>query len=248
MNAYRLFTIESGSVRQGAVVEKLTLKGANLDIPAILIGEEGRGRQRGVLPVTLTASQQVEWQEKGRVTILFAETGTSQSGKPKLISRESETTDEKVLLVFRTKIGFRGGNSHTGDRTGEEEYDDFGTMRTRITFADFPGEKLVEGIIAEGDAGRMGSGQQMVALMPKGIWFRTGYSGRLYGAPPAHYYKWDGTALSAMTWDDRQTLEALMEDGAPLPVTPLSAPIAEETLKPFPKSKLTLIDDEDDDL
>lgn len=247
MNAFRLFTIDSGSVRQGALVEKLTLKGAQTDIPAILIGEEGRGRQRGVLPVTLTASQQQEWSEKGRVTILFAETGTSQSGKPKLVARDSGS-DEKIIGVFRTKIGFRGGNSHTGDRNGTEEYDDFGSTKTRNTFAPFPGEKIVEGRIAQGDAGGMGSGEQFVAILPKDVWFRTSYSGRLYGAPGSHYYKWDGVNLSAMTWDERQTLEALVEDGAPLPVTPL-APVV-EALSPFSLGKLlasSLFEEDDED-
>ena len=211
MSAFRIFTIESGSVRQGAIVEKLTLKGAQTDIPAILIGEEGRGRQRGVLPVTLTALQQKEWSEKGYVTIQFAETGTSQSGKPKLIARESGS-DEKIIAVFRTKIGFRGGNSHTGDRNGKEEYSEFGLIKTRNTFAPFPGEKIVEGRIAQGTAGGMGSGEQFVAILPKDVWFRTAYSGRLYDAPGAHYYRWDGKDLSAMTWDERQTLEALVEE------------------------------------
>lgn len=229
MNAFRIFTIESGSVRDGVVVEKLTLKGAQTDIPAILIGEEGRGRQRGVLPVTLTNGQYKEWQEKGRVTILFAEVGTSQSGKPKLFARESGS-DEKFIGVFRTKMGFRGGNSHTGDRTGTEEYDEWGTTKTRNTFAPFPGETIVEGRIAQGDAGGMGSGQQLVATLPKGVWFRTSYSGRLYGSPSAHYYRWDGTKLVAMTWDDRQALEALVEDSAPVADT--SVPTIAESAQP----------------
>lgn len=283
MNAYRIFTIESGSVHQGALVEKLTLQGAQTVIPAILIGEEGRGRQRGVLPVTLTASQQAEWQEKGRVTILFAETGTSQSGKPKLIARESGS-DEKIICVFRTKIGFRGGNSHTGDRKSSlwsltysgkdkavsviagsgnpEEFaqalpeelravrlDTYGKHSQQVKrlmvehyglsdqdfeeyrqFDPFPGETLISGTIAQGTAGNMGSGSQLVAILPKDVWFRTSYSGRLYGAQGSHYYRWDGENLSTMTWDERQTLEALVEDGA-LPTVAVPAPVVETSQK-----------------
>lgn len=209
--AFRIFTINSGSVCEGAEVGKLTLKGAGKDIPAIIIGEEGRGRQRGVLPVTLTNGQYKEWQEKGRVTVQFAEVGESRSGKPKLVARESGS-DEQIIGVFRTKIGFRGGNSHTGDRDGTEEYND----KTRNKFAAFPGEVLIEGRIAQGAAGNMGSGQQLVAVMPKNVWFRTSYSGRLYGAPSAHYYRWDGSELVAMTWDEREALMAVDDSYAPV--------------------------------
>lgn len=201
--SHKIFTIENGSVKEGAVVETLTLKGAGVDIPAIFVGEQGRGRERGVLPVQLPSILQVEWKEKGQVRISSAEVGTTKAGKPKLYARAGEgmDADDSVICVFRTNIGFRGSNSHTGDRTGQVEKDAFGDER--ITFLDFPGEMLVSGHIAQGMAGRAGGGQQLVATMPKGIVFRTGYSGRLYGAPAAHYYLWDGERLLAVTWDER---------------------------------------------
>ena len=196
----KVYTIESGKVLKGAIVEKLALKGAGIEIPALIVGEDGRGRERGVLPVQLlTNGQYKEWKEKGRVRIEFAEVGTTKAGKPKLFVKDSDT-DEKIVCVFRTGIGFRGGNNHTGDRIGEEEYDDWGTKKTRPTFAPFPGEILVRGVIAQGNAGRMGSGDQLVAVMPKGV-FRTTYSGRLYGKPSAHYYCWNGhQLLGGLTW------------------------------------------------
>lgn len=196
MTTHKVFTVSSGTVQEGTVVESLTLKGAGVDIPAIIIGEEGRGRDRGVLPVKLTNGQQKEWQEKGRTTIFFAEVGETKAEKPKLFAKEREDTDEKIICVFRTKIGYRGGNSHTGDRTGEDDND-------RPSFALFPGKELVSGSIAQGTAGRMGSGSQMVAVMPKDTVFRTGYSGRLYGGPGSHYYLWDGEKLLSLTWDER---------------------------------------------
>lgn len=201
MAAYKIFTVSSGSVSEGATVGKLTLKGAGIDIPAIIVGEEGRGRSRGVLPVQLPNGLYKEWQEKGSVTVNAAEVGQTKAGKPKLFVKNGADTDEKIIVVFRTKIGFRGGNSHTGDRTGETEKDMWGDERPK--FHPFPGETLVSGVIAQGAAGRMGSGEQLVAVMPKDIVFRTGYSGRLYGGPSAHYYKWDGQQLLALTWDER---------------------------------------------
>ena len=242
----KIFTIKSGVVERGVRVNSFTLKGAGVTIPAVIIGEEGRGRQLGVLPVQLLPEQYQEWQEKGRTHIFFAEIGTTKAGKPKLFQTEKADTLEKCICVFRTEIGFRGGNSHTGDRkeeywvrkwyasfpesvpmkeryTWEEvkrysreylearypgkdisQYSSHAGFIRRLDFYPFPGEVLCEGIIAQGDAGRMGSGSQLVAVMPANVVFRTGYSGRLYGEPSAHYYIFrDGRILSA-TWDERE--------------------------------------------
>lgn len=198
----KVFTIENGKVTEGVRVDSFTLKGAGVTIPAVLIGEEGRGRKLGVLPVQLLPDSYKEWEENGYTYIHSAEIGTTKAGKPKLFQTENTDTTEKCICVFRTKIGFRGGNSHTGDRDGGTEKNCWG--EERLTFHPFPGEVLCKGIIAQGDAGRMGSGKQLVAVMPADTVFRTGYSGRLYGAPGAHYYIYrDGQILSA-TWEERE--------------------------------------------
>lgn len=246
----KVFTIKSGEVSEGVRVDSFTLKGAGVTIPAILIGEEGRGRELGVLPVQLLPDAYAEWQEKGHVNILSAEVGTTKAGKPKLFQTENADTLEKCICVFRTKIGFRGGNSHTGDRVKEywtlgswfrddapkagvlikdrytaEEVREYSPllMKTHygktegfrwdagfdrhIEFAPFPGEILVSGVIAQGDAGRMGSGRQLIAVMPADTVFRTGYSGRLYGAPSAHYYIFRDGQLLSTTWEEREVSE-----------------------------------------
>jgi len=241
----KIFTVENGKVTEGVRVDSFTLKGAGVTIPAVTIGEKGRGRELGVLPVQLLPDSYKEWQEKGCVYIHSAKIGTTKAGKPKLFQTEKADTTDKCICVFRTEIGFRGGNSHTGDRKEEywvrEWYTSFpesvpekerytreeveaivaaitppekkGIWRwdagfeRKIEFHPFPGEIICEGIIAQGDAGRMGSGSQLVAVMPENIVFRTGYSGRLYGAPGAYYYIYrDGQILSA-TWEEREVAE-----------------------------------------
>lgn len=190
----KIFTISSGNVTEGARVDSFTLKGANITIPAIIIGEEGRGRKLGILPVQLLPDSYKEWQEKGTISIYSAEVGETKTGRPKLIEASEITDIEKCICVFRTKIGFRGSNRHTGDIHGDE-------------FLPFPGEILCEGIIAQGAAGRMGSGSQLVAVMPAEVVFRTAYRGRLYGAPDSHFYIFrDGQILSA-TWEEREVAE-----------------------------------------
>lgn len=240
----KVFTIKSGDVFEGVRVGTFTLKGVGVSIPAIIIGEEGRGRKLGVLPVQLLPDAYAEWKKEGYVYIHSATIGTTKAGKPKLFQTEDVDTEEKCICIFRTKIGFRGSNSHTGDRKNEywspnwffksdilalgKELKERYTKQEAISIAEelssstenkyqwdvifnrklefhpFPGEILCEGIIAQGDAGRMGSGEQLVAVIPKDIVFRTGYSGRLYGSPSAHYYIFrDGELLSA-TWEERE--------------------------------------------
>ena len=153
-NVYRVFTIENGTVSEGAKIENLHLKGANIDIAAVLVGEEGRGRHQEAMPIdrppmvacpdrgkdvyesgdkckkcaaTLGAPEPSKggWSgetrkhpEQGLVlgTLKFAEIGATKAAKPKFFAKDAPTTDEKVIVVFRTQIGFRGGNSHTGDK------------------------------------------------------------------------------------------------------------------------------------
>lgn len=236
----KIFTVKNGEISEGARVDSFTLKGAGVSIPAIIIGEEGRGRQLGVLPVQLLPEQHKEWKEKGYTHVYFATIEATKAEKPKLLQTECADTLEKCICVFRTQIGFRGGNSHTGDRKGEywvpnwflgkgtkekytkeeaikatEEYNSsaknkysFDTIFSKkLEFHPFPGEILCEGIIAQGEAGRMGSGRQLVAVMPAGVVFRTGYSGRLYGSPSAHYYLFRDGHILSVTWEEREVAD-----------------------------------------
>ena len=201
----KIFSIENGRVSEGALVETFRLSTAEVEIPAILVGEEGRGRKLGVLPVQLLPSSYEKWKKGEDIVIFSAGVGETRAGKPKLVETSGIANASFCICIFRTKIGYRGGNSHTGDRDGGMERDYWGTEHP--TFHPFPGEVLCEGEIAQGAAGRMGSGSQIVAVMPAGIVFRTGYSGRLYGAPGAHYYVYrDGQLLSA-TWEEREVAD-----------------------------------------
>jgi hypothetical protein len=191
MVSYRIFTID-GAVDNGVLVQSLALKGANIEIPAIIVGEQGRGRNRGVLPVAGA--------EVGDI-LHFASLSKTRADKPRLIAATGAMAPE-ALVVFRSQIGFRGSNSHTGDRDGTP-LNEFG----QYSFLPFPGRVLVTGVIAQGDAGRAGSGTQIVALVPKNIVFRVGFGGRRYSAPSAYYYYWNGTVIQRMTWEEREVAD-----------------------------------------
>lgn len=241
----KIFTVISGKVTEGVRVDSFTLEGAGVTIPAIIIGEQGRGRKLGVLPVRLLSDDYKKWKENGYMYIHSVEVGTTKAGKPKLFQVEDADTTEKCICVFRTGIGYRGGNSHSGDMKEEywvrewfasfpesvprkeryawEEVERYGfeylkarhpgkedlypvdfAFKRKVSYHPFPGEILCEGIIAQGDAGRMGRGDQYVAIIPADVVFRTGYSGRLYGRPAEHYYIYREGQLLAVTQEERE--------------------------------------------
>lgn len=189
MEKMRVFTVVNGKVTAGQRVEDHELKNAGLTIKVVKVGEAGRGRKLDVLPVQGNIKDDL---------IMYASVGQTRSGNPKLFVADQANTNDKCIVVFRTNIGFRGSNSHTGDRRGT---DDNGKP---TGFLEFPAlDILARGVIAQGDAGRAGSGDQLVAVMPRGVVFRTGYGGRLYGAPAAHYYMFDGETIKGVTWEER---------------------------------------------
>jgi hypothetical protein len=236
-NEMRLFTVNSGQVSEGAQVGKLVLKGASITIPAIFVGEEGRNRERGVLPVHLLAEQQIEWEANGSTIVRFGTIGQTKSGKPKLFADAQPGSNDSVILVMPTKIGVRGSNSHTGDRkifpcpnqgkTYEYTFIDrcetcgcdlienkkdshrpiHPDVSDVIEYDSFPGKIIVEGKIAEGEAGFAGSGKQYICTMPKNAVFLTYYGGRLYGAPSSHYYVWNGERILVATPDERSATD-----------------------------------------
>ncbi len=211
---------------EGAKVGSFSLKGAEVTIPIVIVGEEGRGRSLGITPVQLSSENYDLWKAGEQVFLQSALVGETRAGNPKLIE-SSEDREDECIIVFRTKIGFRGGNSHTGDRSGQyrvhnrwhpnhkaglsqkeaQEY----CQEKEIHFDNispdgffpFPGKHLVEGSIAQGAAGRAGSGMQYISVIPEGVVFRTGYRGRLYGNPSAHYYIFQDGQILAATWEER---------------------------------------------
>jgi len=215
--SYSIYTVTKNNVTLGTRVQALVLKSAGISIPAVIVGEEGRGRVRGVLPVNSVSPLD----DGSYPSIVAASIATTQAGKPKLVARDIVSTREKVIIVFRTSIGFRGGNSHTGDYTGwtcracgnislvNEPVPEVcpcgcGSYRgPELTFEPFPGEIIARGRIAQGKAGNAGSGEQIIALMPQGVVFRVALSGRLYGNPSTFYGRWDGEQLVVLTRTER---------------------------------------------
>jgi len=214
----KIFEVEDGEVRKGAQVTVLETGG--LKIPVIKIGEAGRGREEGLLRVDLLPENLEKWQVgKHLTTVIFGRLGTTKNGAPMLIEEAEDTDSNQCLVVFRTSIGFRGSNSHEGDKTGwictlcEAEGNEMelpkpcpGCGRLSYVeprFAPFPGQVIVKGRIAEGAAGRMGSGEQLIAILKEGDICSTGYTGRTYDRLKRHYFKFNGETILSATWQER---------------------------------------------
>ena len=195
----RVFTISS-SVQEGATVETLEIKSANTKIPVLQVGENGRGRELSSVPVQLLPADFAKWQAGERVSIFHCTLGETKSGKPKIIQTLGSTDHNQALVVLKTPIGFRGGNSHTGGRA-----DDWTEENPK--YLPFPAKILASGQIAQGTAGAMGSGSQYVAIVPAKTIFRTRISGRLYGAEGTHYHNFDGAKISRYTTQEIEMLD-----------------------------------------
>lgn len=105
----KVFYARNESVDSYVTVSEITIAGGSVKINAVVIGEEGRGRTRGVLPVEGCAAGQ---------KLTNAVVGQTKSGRPKLIAISPDTdrdTDE-AIVVLATMPGNRGGTGFRGDR------------------------------------------------------------------------------------------------------------------------------------
>lgn len=190
----KIFTLSAGQITPGAMVKEFGLTGG-AKIDAILCGQRGRGRNLGVLPVTLLGDRD---KDSPFTNTIVTET---RSGRPKLIEVRSPDTGDHVLVVMMTQPGFRGSCGQAGDI---EPRDPGLTGDDRHKHKSFPGHILVTGWTAQGTAGRMGGGPQIVTIIPRAAVFCEKRSGRLYGSPSVHYYVWTGEKMLTATHEERQ--------------------------------------------
>jgi hypothetical protein len=192
----KIFTVGNGTAKLGA---KVSIVGNNVEIFAICVGEVGRGRKLGYIPIggipnTTTVTT--------NVVITNVVISQTRIGFPKFTAITPETDTgtgtEECVVVFRHTGGFRGGAELTGDRV------DFDNP---ALFRDFPGKILQEGIIAQGAAGRMGGNSQYIARIRRGQVFRIKRWGKLYGNPSSYYGCFDDGKITLVTWEDREALD-----------------------------------------
>lgn len=251
---YPIFSLESRRPVAGATPTRIKIAGGTVEITALLVGEEGRGRSRGVLPVDRAPvvhcpeRGQKQWYgspcsrcgvdcqgeqphpQAGTVLapVLWARVTETRSGKPKLIAapaphpEEALAPAEACVLVCRTEIANRGSSAHTGDWTGRwKPGSSWGSNGPEFLWAPRPGQVLTEGMIAQGAAGRAGSGSQYVFLLPAGQVLRIRTCGE------AWYYCFDGVTLHAA---NGRTEREMLPDDHPL-AWPVPSPEPEDEVR-----------------
>lgn len=229
---------------------------------AVVVGESGRGRSLGVLPVinapqaacprrsTRYASDNTNCPACGCAVSVSdghcdhpADAGLVP-GRPAFgaikygpvgpyLDASVAEADGRALVVFRTPVGNRGGNAHTGascgwrcpvcgetghgeppelctpcvarelaelrsktpDHTGELKDIMYKMSQRPIpNYLPIPGEVIVRGRIAMGDAGRVASGEQLMVRFEAGSIFRVAVKTGTT-RPDEWVYSWDGAKL-----------------------------------------------------
>jgi hypothetical protein len=175
----KIFTVGNGDVMEGASARKVKIQAADEEIFAICVGETGKGRLFSYIPISGVNADQ--WVKNVKLS-------KTRTAKPKFIIDDNNT--EECVIVFKHTAGYL-----TGDRV---------SLDNPKFFRNFPGEILIEGIIAQGATGLMGRNFQYIAKLQKGQVFRIG---RLYETPSSYYGCFDGEKVILVTWDEREVAE-----------------------------------------
>jgi hypothetical protein len=162
----KIYTVSRYGVNPFARVDTMFLPDGR-SIPVITLGESGLGRKLTYIPVTLTPQSHEEWTKNGWVAVEGVTWKFNKKGYVHLFEEAAPSKGDEYLIVLLGWIGFRGCNALT-------DYDG-NRLDSKVV--------LAEGIIAQGQAGRMGWGSQWLLKVRVGDRFRYKVSGRLYGEP-----------------------------------------------------------------
>lgn len=219
MTIYKVYEFHNFKVVSGASVHWHT-KARGDRVPAIVLGELGRGRRLTFVEVDLITSLE----EKPTATRRIQAAALQRMPRfPRLVERDAGATTsvEACLMVAKTPIGHRGYNYHTGEYVGMKE----GLQ----AYAPCPAEDLACGEIAQGDAGRAGWGTQHLFLLPRDTLLRIEVYGLTYGDPKIWCFVFNGKNLQYVAVKNRDmpcpTLQDVLQSGREVP--PPSLPRAE---------------------
>jgi len=196
----RIWTYKTGEgASPGALIE--THKIGDLSIPCLKVGEEGRSRQLGILPVIdgepgkylLSATP-----ERPRSSKWVLHAGVHAEDKRTMEWHDPKLEENgKIIVVLRPKHGYRGGCTLRWIDGDEEKI----AMPDRV---------LCAGNIAQGIAGGLGYAPQRILILPEGAELRIRRSGRLYGDPASTYIRnHGGKKITALTKQEREVLALL---------------------------------------
>lgn len=123
---HQLFTVlNADRVLPGLTIETRRSKSGDR-FPIVQVGETGRGRHLSWVPCKLSPGLKASWQADGAVVAgvqgcaLSASLEMTKAGKPLLVMSEKNMVGntDHALVKIMTGIPYRGGNFHTGLKTG----------------------------------------------------------------------------------------------------------------------------------
>ena len=178
--------------------------------PHLAIGEEGRGRTLARVPVTLELATKNPAETDptgGQVSSLTDARVMRSLGGKTIVARAGTYPDQRCLVHLVYDPGFRGNccwevlEPTTGNwyaigwvKSGSDPVD-IALNNSLVTV-------IVSGNKAQGDAGRMGSSEEHLAILKPGAVIRFTRTGRTYGAPKVLLMSWDGENFGVITPDD----------------------------------------------
>ena len=203
----KIFECSFSGVKEGAVVSQ------HHNLPAIVIGEEGRGREIGYVFVKGA---------KPKEKVLSGDLTFVNHVPVIMVGNENETKHDEVVVVARTKMGFRGHGYLRGRHLGWRlQYDFVGLdvsevypteeaaedaaieerkrgkyLKVVAAFDKYEPPILAMGTVADGMAGNMGSATQVIFIAKEGEKFSLYRTGRLYGGEPIISFEVSGGRVS----------------------------------------------------
>jgi len=158
--------------------------------PALLLGEQGRGRRLARVPVAAELAAELVPAPAPRQPTTLEVADLERRGGTIIVLPGRDSAPRTAGLVIRDQSGYRGSWT-------------FGTPAPKV---------LAEGRKAYGIAGNVGGGPEILLTLGEGEEVEIVRSGRLYGAPSRVWLRWDG---SAMTVESSQDRAARLDAGRP---------------------------------
>lgn len=205
-NTMKVFTLFGDASISEAKVTSVSLS-TNQEEFGITVGSDQNGCKLGFIKLS-AGSPKVSI-----VSNLHIETGGGKSFFTPLIKPDGKKS--QCVVVFKTPVNKGGKNFHTGDRKEalcykcEIEYDPYQiscvTCRKelKIRYFQFPGQILAHGTVRDGKKPIFGD--QIIAVVKKGEYFRTAYNGFHPSRKGTHYHLFDGENLHTFNFLERKS-------------------------------------------
>jgi hypothetical protein len=146
----------------------------------VIVGGDGRGEEQEWIALHPRLEPVDFYPDTPGKTIGHCSIGVTKSGA--YIMLPEKEPDDRALVKVYFKEGFRGWNSYI---TPPEALAEIGEPK-----------RVATGKFAQGAAGRMGGGFEVLIIMEPGQTLYCQRGGRLYGSPNKLEISWDGETLS----------------------------------------------------